>query len=99
MLEETGRDGKEFDRIMPAYDYRCTACDTVFEVNRRIGETAEESCPECGGATKRLFTPVGVQFKGSGFHNTDYKPRPKESEGCSAKSDSPKCAGCPAADS
>ena len=56
-------------------------------------------CPECGRATKRLFTPVGVQFKGSGFHNTDYKPRPKESEGCSAKSDSPKCAGCPAAES
>lgn len=92
---------------MPAYDYRCTACDTVFEVTRKAGSTAEEPCPACGGATKRVFTPVGVVFKGSGFHNTDYKPRPKESAATPAKSESAPCgadktgssacASCPAA--
>ncbi len=93
---------------MPAYDYRCTACDTVFEVTRKAGSTAEESCPECGGPTKRLFSPVGVVFKGSGFHNTDYKSRPKETASdssakpapCGAeKSSDPACASCPAAKS
>ncbi len=70
---------------MPTYDYRCSACDEAFEVTRSMGDTSEQCCPECGGAAKRVFTPVGVAFKGSGFHNTDYKPRPKdEGAGCAS---------------
>lgn len=94
---------------MPKYDYRCDACETVFEVTRPLGDTSLESCPECGGSTKRLFTPVGIVFKGSGFHNTDYKPRPKEggssdsssssSAGSSCSGDgSPACSTCSAAE-
>jgi putative FmdB family regulatory protein len=63
---------------MARYDYRCTACDSRFEVDRPMGSTEAVCCPECGADAKRVFTPVGVAFKGSGFHNTDYKPRPKE---------------------
>jgi putative FmdB family regulatory protein len=83
---------------MPLYDYRCTACGTTFEVNRHVGQAGEELCPDCGGAAKRVFTPVGVHFKGSGFHNTDYRAKPEEtSSGCSAASDaSPACDSCPA---
>lgn len=89
---------------MPAYDYRCTTCDRVFEVTRPVGGTHAEECPECGGPTKRIFSPVGVVFKGSGFHNTDYRPRPvdpaaspkPDSPGCDAKKDSPACSSCPA---
>ncbi|MDO9108521.1 MAG: zinc ribbon domain-containing protein [Coriobacteriia bacterium] len=92
---------------MPAYDYRCTSCHTIFEVTRKAGSPAEESCPQCSGTTKRVFTPVGVVFKGSGFYNTDRKPRPKEGSTptatpapapCKAdKESSSACSSCPAA--
>jgi len=88
---------------MPAYDYRCTTCGCQFEVTRAVGEKRDEPCPECGGSTKRVFSPVGVVFKGSGFHNTDYRPRPAEQSkpaekpsGCSGDSGSSACASCPA---
>jgi len=85
---------------MPSYDYRCTTCEERFEVTRAMGSSADECCPECGGPAKRVFTPVGVAFKGTGFHNTDYRVRPKADEApsaCPAKSDGG-CAGCPSAD-
>ncbi len=65
---------------MPTYDFRCTTCDSRFEVTRPMGSKAEECCPECGESAKRVFSPVGVAFKGSGFHNTDYRPRGSDSE-------------------
>lgn len=90
---------------MPAYDYRCLSCDQVFELTRSLSDSSEVLCPSCGAATKRVFTPVGVVFKGSGFHNTDYKPRPKGEESspsgkdsCPKSSDGAACKGCPAAD-
>ncbi|MDI6844111.1 MAG: zinc ribbon domain-containing protein [Anaerosomatales bacterium] len=84
---------------MPKYDYKCETCGTVFEVARSIGDASPERCPECGGGSKRVFSPVGIVFKGSGFHNTDYKPRPKE-EGSSKASSEPSTSGaCPAASS
>ena len=88
---------------MPAYDFRCTSCQTTFEVQRPMGSSAPEVCPDCGDAAKRVFSPVGVAFKGSGFHNTDYKSRPTDesappSSPCAAKTgDSSACATCPAA--
>lgn len=90
---------------MPAYDYRCLPCDRIFELTRSLSDTSEVVCPSCGGATKRVFTPVGVVFKGSGFHNTDYRPSPKSEESspsgkdsCAAAGKNDSCAGCPAAD-
>lgn len=90
---------------MPAYDYRCPSCDLIFELTRSLSDTSEVSCPTCGGPAKRVFSPVGVVFKGSGFHNTDYRPRPKSEESspsgkdsCSKSGDSPACKNCPAAD-
>lgn len=85
---------------MPAYDYRCTACEKTFEVVRKHTSTSDEICPSCGGATKRIFTPVGVVFKGSGFHNTDYRNRPSEktgAESCDAVGSKESCSTCPAA--
>lgn len=88
---------------MPAYDYRCTSCDHVFEVTRSAAEKRDETCPVCAGVTKRVFTPVGVVFKGSGFHNTDYRPKPTDkdtpepaSKTCASKTDSSACSSCPA---
>lgn len=85
---------------MPAYDYRCTACDERFEIVRPMGSKSDEYCPACSAPAKRVFNSVGVAFKGSGFHNTDYKPRPKEetsAPACPSKGESSSCASCPAA--
>lgn len=84
---------------MPQYDYRCPACNESFEVSRPMGSTEPACCPVCGEPGKRVFTPVGVAFKGTGFHNTDYKPRASDdAPGCPSKSDSSeKCASCPSA--
>lgn len=57
---------------MPFYDYKCEHCGDVFEKMHGIGETVE-SCPSCGGKVRKLFHPVGVIFKGSGFYKTDYR--------------------------
>ncbi|MBE0476259.1 MAG: hypothetical protein IBX62_04065 [Coriobacteriia bacterium] len=88
---------------MPAYDYRCKACRETFEVVRPVSDASDVSCPACGAEAKRLFTPVGVVFKGSGFHNTDYRrksdagePAPAESGCAGAEAGSDKCASCPA---
>lgn len=90
---------------MPAYDFRCKTCKHTFEVVRPAGETTPPECPECGGETKRVFTPVGVHFKGSGFYNTDYKGKnaaagsdtKKDAPSCPSAGSSGGCAGCPAA--
>jgi len=87
---------------VPAYDYRCPACDHVFEVVRAISDRTDVVCPSCETPAKRLFSPVGVVFKGSGFHNTDYRPRPKSEESSPAGKDScggssDACKTCPAA--
>ncbi|MRS13195.1 MAG: FmdB family transcriptional regulator [Actinobacteria bacterium] len=91
---------------MPAYDYKCVSCSSVFELTRALTDRSEITCPSCGGATKRRFTPVGVVFKGSGFHNTDYRARPASQEpsagakgSCEKPDSSAACAGCPAASS
>jgi len=55
---------------MPRYDYKCEGCNDVFETTHGVNEAVEE-CPKCGGRVKRLFHPVGIIFKGSGFYKTD----------------------------
>jgi len=60
---------------MPVYEYRCTSCDHLFEVTHEVGGTPGP-CPVCGGPARRVFTSVGLIFKGSGFHTTDYRKSP-----------------------
>src|SRR2546428_5888907 len=69
---------------MPVYEYRCTRCDHLFEVNHEVGGTPGP-CPVCGGPARRVFTSVGLIFKGSGFHTTDYR-KPSSSDGTDKKS-------------
>jgi putative FmdB family regulatory protein len=94
---------------MPAYDFRCTSCRHLFEVVRPPSDTSPLACPECGATTKRVFTAVGIHFKGTGFHNTDYKDQkaipaapakpelPAKADGGCAAASGGGCAGCPAA--
>ena len=55
---------------MPRYDYKCGDCSHVFETSHGIDDSIE-TCPECGGRVRRIFHPVGIIFKGSGFYKTD----------------------------
>jgi putative FmdB family regulatory protein len=56
---------------MPTYEYECTKCRRHFERHQRITDAPIQTCPECGGRVRRVFYPVGVIFKGSGFYVTD----------------------------
>jgi len=60
---------------MPHYDYKCTKCGYIFEVQQRITEEPLKHCPKCKGHIKRLISPAGIIFKGSGFHITDYSKK------------------------
>jgi putative FmdB family regulatory protein len=56
---------------MPIYEYRCERGHT-FEVIQRMSDDALTVCEEHGTPVQRVFHPVAVHFKGSGFYNTDY---------------------------
>ena len=56
---------------MPIYEYRCEN-GHLFEVMQKITDDPVTECEECGAAVQRVFHPVAVHFKGSGFYNTDY---------------------------
>lgn len=56
---------------MPIYDYRCRN-GHEFEVFQKMSDDPLSRCHECGSPVERLFHPVAVHFKGSGFYTTDY---------------------------
>jgi putative FmdB family regulatory protein len=59
---------------MPFYEYRCDRGHT-FEVMQRMSDDPVQECQSCGRPVQRVFHPVAVHFKGSGFYNTDYGKR------------------------
>ncbi len=59
---------------MPIYTYRCENCGVQFERNQKFSEPPLAWCPECGKkALRKVYTPVGIVFKGSGFYATDHR--------------------------
>jgi len=56
---------------MPVYEYRCDQGHT-FEVMQRMSDDPVTTCTTCEAPVQRVFHPVAVHFKGSGFYNTDY---------------------------
>jgi putative FmdB family regulatory protein len=70
---------------MPIYEYRCEQGHT-FEVMQRMSDEPVASCQTCAAPVQRVFHPVAVHFKGSGFYNTDYgtRKRAREREGASS---------------
>ena len=75
---------------MPTYDYRCDACENVFEVFQSFSEDPLSTCPEenCGGAVKKIFSAPGISFKGSGFYKNDSRSKSSSSSSSSSSSDS-----------
>ena len=73
---------------MPIYEYRCERGHT-FEVMQRMTDDPLASCSTCGAPVQRVFHPVAVHFKGSGFYNTDYgRKKAGASSDSGSKSDS-----------
>ncbi|WP_263732070.1 FmdB family zinc ribbon protein [Cellulomonas sp. SG140] len=56
---------------MPTYAYTCTACGHAFDIHQSFSDEALTVCPECSGKLRKVFSPVGVVFKGSGFYRND----------------------------
>ncbi len=58
---------------MPIYEYECEKCSCHFDLRRSFSDSGNEdaSCPRCHGKARRLFSPVPIIFKGSGFYVTD----------------------------
>ncbi len=59
---------------MPVYTYQCDSCGVRFDRYQKFSEQTLTRCPECGKkALRKIFQPVGIVFKGSGFYATDHK--------------------------
>lgn len=61
---------------MPTYSYRCTACDNAFDIHQAFTEDSLTVCPVCGDVLRKVFSPVGITFSGSGFYRTDSRAKP-----------------------
>jgi putative FmdB family regulatory protein len=69
---------------MPIYEYRCEQGHT-FEVMQRMSDDPVQTCETCEAPVARVFHPVAVHFKGSGFYNTDYGTRKRARETSESK--------------
>ena len=76
---------------MPTYQYACTECGEQLEVVQKFSDEPLTVCPACEGRLRKVFSPVGVVFKGSGFYKTD--SRKSTATSSSAKSDAKSDAG------
>jgi putative FmdB family regulatory protein len=56
---------------MPTYEYRCKECGQHLEVVQSFTDDPLTTCPACQGELRKVFSPIGVSFKGSGFYRTD----------------------------
>jgi putative FmdB family regulatory protein len=74
---------------MPIYEYRCDQGHT-FEVMQRMSDEPLVSCETCDAPVQRVFHPVAVHFKGSGFYNTDYGTRKRARENAESKDEGSK---------
>ena len=60
---------------MPTYQYACTSCGEQLEVVQKFTDDALTVCPACAGRLRKVFSAVGVVFKGSGFYRTDSRAK------------------------
>jgi len=56
---------------VPTYQYACTACDHRFDAVQSFSDPSLTDCPVCSGRLRKVFSSVGIVFKGSGFYRTD----------------------------
>ncbi len=73
---------------MPTYSYRCTECANAFDIHQAFTDDTLTVCPTCGGVLRKVFSPVGVTFSGSGFYRTDSRAKPSSGDSGSSSSGS-----------
>lgn len=73
---------------MPTYEYRCSDCTNSFEIVQKFSDPSLTTCPDCDGNLRKVFSPVGVVFKGSGFYATDNRTKGKTNAATSASTSS-----------
>ena len=69
---------------MPTYQYACTECGDQLEVVQRFTDDPLKVCGACGGKLRKVFSPVGIVFKGSGFYRNDSRSDKRVGAGASA---------------
>lgn len=68
---------------MPTYAYTCTECGHAFDIHQSFSDAALTECPACGGRLRKVFSSVGVVFKGSGFYRNDSRSTTSSTTGAS----------------
>jgi putative FmdB family regulatory protein len=71
---------------MPTYEYACVDCGEHIEVVQSMSAPPLTVCAACGGRLRKVFAPIGIVFKGSGFYRTDSRGKPATSKDGSAAS-------------
>ena len=72
---------------MPTYEYACTSCGERTEARQSFDDPPLEICPICGGKLRKLYSPVGIVFRGTGFYSTDGRKPAKDASASTDKSD------------
>ncbi|MFB7866361.1 MULTISPECIES: FmdB family zinc ribbon protein [unclassified Streptomyces] len=70
---------------MPTYQYQCTECGEGLEAVQKFTDDALTECPNCEGRLKKVFSAVGIVFKGSGFYRNDSRGSSSSSSPASSK--------------
>ncbi|MFJ8211077.1 FmdB family zinc ribbon protein [Streptomyces sp. NPDC096033] len=73
---------------MPTYQYQCTECGEGLEAVQKFTDEALTVCPSCDGRLKKVFSAVGIVFKGSGFYRNDSRGASSSSTPASKSSSS-----------
>jgi putative FmdB family regulatory protein len=78
---------------MPVYEYKCSACERVFEMQQKISDPPLTACSECGGNVKKMLSVSSFHLKGGGWYADGYSSGGgKEAESGESKA-APACAG------
>ena len=80
---------------MPTYQYSCTECGERIEAVQKFTDEPLQICSACGGKLRKVFSPVGIVFKGSGFYRNDSRSGSKDKalNGAGSSSDAKKDGG------
>ncbi|WP_417911036.1 FmdB family zinc ribbon protein [Candidatus Electronema sp. PJ] len=90
---------------MPVYEYKCSTCDRVFEMQQKISDPPLTVCSECGGAMKKLVSASAFHLKGGGWYADGYSSggcsnktkagESKTGQACTGGGEGGGCASCP----
>nr|WP_205693502.1 FmdB family zinc ribbon protein [Cellulomonas sp. IC4_254] len=76
------------ETAVPTYAYTCTECGHAFDIHQSFSDAALTECPACGGRLRKVFSSVGVVFKGSGFYRNDSRSTSSSTTSASSSSSS-----------